>query len=160
MAIDLKIADLVITDSDDTIHIYGLGSCVAVILRDPVAGITGACHIMLPASPNGTPTTKPAKYADAAIRTMVKEMKDRGARKRNMTAKIVGGARMFSFHSPKETLEPVGRRNERSVRKLLERLAIPLISHDTGGNHGRTVEIESATGSVRIKTIHRGEKII
>ena len=160
MAIDLKIADLVIADSGETIRVHGLGSCIAVVLRDRVTGVTAAGHIMLPNSPNGVPTSKPAKYADEAIDRMVKEMKNRGVRVKNVIAKIIGGAHMFSFQSTKEALEPVGSRNEKSVRELLERLGIPVVSEDTGGSHGRMVEIETATGDVQIKTIHCGEKTI
>jgi chemotaxis protein CheD len=160
MATDLKIADLVVTRSREPICVYGLGSCIAVILRDSDAGVTGACHILLPSAPDGKPPGKPAKYADKAIDTMIKEMKNLGARKGKITARIVGGAHMFSFPSPKEGLPTIGERNVSRARQLLHALRIPIVSEDTGGDYGRTVEIDTTSGEVRITTVHHGEKTI
>jgi chemotaxis protein CheD len=160
MPIDLRIAELAVTESNETIRIYGLGSCIAVILHDPVARVTGAGHILLPSSPDGPPTRRRAKYADTAIRTMVKEMKNRGARTARMIAKLAGGAHMFSFASPREGVKLIGERNVLRAREILREIGIPVVAEDTGEDYGRTVEIDASTGQVLIRSINREERRI
>jgi chemotaxis protein CheD len=43
---------------------------------------------------------------------------------------------------------------------MLKELNIPLLGEDTGGNHGRTIEISSEDGRLMVKTIGFGIKYI
>ena len=45
-------------------------------------------------------------------------------------------------------------------REMLSSLNIPIISEDTGGNYGRTIEIHSDNGKLKIRTIGHGIKEI
>ncbi|MBP2642445.1 MAG: cheD [Firmicutes bacterium] len=136
---------------------YGLGSCVGIALYDPVAKIGGLAHIMLPDSTQARSTENPAKFADTCLPIMLAELIKGGAIKSRITAKIAGGAQMFTFANTTDIMR-VGERNSEAVREVLKRMDLRLIAEDTGGNYGRTVELNLGNGIFRIKTIDKGEK--
>ena len=82
-----------------------------------------------------------------------------GASKARLVAKIAGGAQMFAFSNATDIMK-VGNRNAESCKQILRRNGIRVVAEDTGGNYGRTVSIDLANGSYKIKTIDRGEKSI
>lgn len=47
-----------------------------------------------------------------------------------------------------------------SVKNQLQQLGIKLIAEDTGENYGRTVEFHPEDGSVIVKSVKRGSKLI
>lgn len=79
--------------------------------------------------------------------------------KKNVVAKIAGGAQMFSFNSKSDILK-IGQRNTIATKEKLKELNIPIISEDVGGNYGRTIELDSKDGSLLVKTIGHGINII
>jgi chemotaxis protein CheD len=54
----------------------------------------------------------------------------------------------------------IGYRNILSSKEKLKELNIPIISEDTGGNYGRTIELYSEDNRLMIKTIGFGIKQI
>ncbi|MCU4752733.1 chemotaxis protein CheD [Natrialbaceae archaeon A-CW2] len=148
--VQVGISELVVTEGDDTLKSYGLGSCLAVALYDPDSDIGGLAHVMLPdgdASDNSD--VKPGKYADTAIRALLRRMVERGASYTSVEAKIAGGSDMFEFES---FGDGVGKRNIDAARKELEKLGVPLVAEDVGGKHGRTVEFTPDTGKLIVRT--------
>ena len=112
---------------------------------------------MLPDSTQARSAENPAKFADTALPLMLDEIIRMGALKSRITAKIAGGAQMFTFANATDVMR-VGERNVEAVKQVLRRLDIRIIAEDTGGNYGRTVELKLDTGGYRIKTIDKGEK--
>ncbi|MDU2066787.1 MAG: chemotaxis protein CheD [Sporomusaceae bacterium] len=155
--IKVGMADYKIGSNPASIISYGLGSCVGIALYDPITKIGGLAHIMLPDSTQARSTENPAKFADTAIPLMLEEMIKSGASRSRITAKIAGGAQMFTFTNATDIMR-VGERNSEAVKVVLKKLAIRLVAEDTGGNYGRTVEIKLDTGMYRVKTIDKGEK--
>ncbi|MCM1100927.1 MAG: chemotaxis protein CheD [Clostridium sp.] len=158
--IKVGMADLKTCMSPDGLTTLGLGSCIGIAIRDPMAKIGGLAHIMLPDSTAiRNAGLNIAKFADTGIEELVRQMERRGARRGCMTAKIAGGATMFSFQS-KSDLTQVGARNaEASIRKLRQ-LNIPILAQDTGEDYGRTVIFYPETGDYVIRAVGRPEKII
>ena len=136
---------------------YGLGSCVGIALYDAINKIGGLAHIMLPDSTQARSTENPAKFADTALPLMLEEMIKMGALKNRITAKIAGGAQMFTFANATDVMR-IGERNSEAVRMLLKKMDIRILADDTGGNYGRTVELKIDTGIYRVRTIAQGEK--
>ncbi len=136
---------------------YGLGSCVGIALYDSLNKIGGLAHIMLPDSTQARSAENPAKFANTALPLMLDEMIKMGASKGRITAKIAGGAQMFTFANATDVMR-VGERNAEAVRMLLKKMDIRMIADDTGGNYGRTVELRLDTGIYRVRTIAQGEK--
>ena len=78
---------------------------------------------------------------------------------REVEAKVVGGAQMFTFSSSNE-MNSISYRNAESVLLELKKRGIRVIAEETGGNAGRTIELDLETGSLKIKTMGSGEKFI
>lgn len=138
---------------------YGLGSCVGIALYDSATKVGGLAHIMLPDSTQARSTENPAKFADTCLPLMLNELIKMGASKARITAKIAGGAQMFTFANATDIMR-VGERNGEAVKAVLKKLDIRILAEDLGGNYGRTVEFKLESGAYRIKTIDKGEKLL
>ncbi|QGU95044.1 chemotaxis protein CheD [Clostridium bovifaecis] len=157
--IRVGIADLNTAAPPRKLITVGLGSCIGIAIYDPNSKIGGLAHIMLPDSTQFSNISNPMKFADLAIPMLLDKMQKQGAIKRNLKAKIAGGASMFNF-SDKSMIMDIGNRNSISVKKVLKELGIPVLSEDTGGNKGRTMIFDTANGVVQIKTVGVGIKEI
>lgn len=146
------IADSAIVSSPDRLITMGLGSCIGIAIYDRVKKKAGLVHIMLPDSKQFKNIVNPLKYADLGIENLVNQMINKGCRKENMTAKIAGGASMFNFPD-KKIISDIGKRNSLAAIEIINKLSIPIIGQDIGGNKGRTMIFESEDGSVLIKSI-------
>ena len=155
--IKVGMADYKIGRNPDSLISYGLGSCVGIALFDSVNKVGGLAHIMLPDSTQARNAENPAKFANTALPLMLDEMLKMGAVKSRITAKIAGGAQMFTFANATDVMR-VGERNTEAVKTILKGLDIRIIAEDTAGNYGRTVELKLDTGIYRVKTIAKGEK--
>ena len=132
---------------------------VSICLYDTTSRISGLVHIMLPNSTQIKNNSNLAKFADTGIAKLLEVMIKMGARRNKIVSKIAGGAQMFSFSESSDVMR-IGARNIVATKETLERLGIPLIAEDTGGNHGRTIELYSESGILLIKTIGYGTKQI
>jgi len=153
--IKVGIADLNVAFSPDKLITVGLGSCVGIALYDKAIGFGGLAHIMLPDSTQFNKITNMIKFADLAIPILVEDMIKKGARLRNMSAKIAGGASMFNF-SDKSIVMDIGNRNGIAVKNALKILSIPIIGEDLGGNKGRTLIFDIGSGILSIRTVGLG----
>ncbi|MBQ9615076.1 MAG: chemotaxis protein CheD [Selenomonadaceae bacterium] len=157
--IRVGMADYKVGRAPSTLISYGLGSCIGVSLYDPQTKIGGLLHIMLPDSTQARASDNPAKFADTGIPLLLGDVLQLGASRSRLVAKLAGGAQMFAFANATDVMR-VGSRNAESVKKLLRDLNIRVIAEDTGGNYGRTVQIDLETGIYKVKTIDKGEKEI
>lgn len=154
----VSIAQARIEQAPAVLKAYGLGSCVAVALYDPVTTIGGLGHMLLPCRPQKTPLGSESKYVDAGICQMVDELVRAGANREGLVARIAGGANMFE--SAYQTLiSSIGARNAKSARETLAALGIPLVSEEVGGNRGRTVEFDLATGNMMVYCARDNEQV-
>jgi len=157
--IKVGMADLNVIKAPGILTTLGLGSCVGIALYDKYNKIAGLAHIMLPSSKEIKNNENKAKFADTGIELLIEMMVKEGAKKENLTAKVTGGSQMFSFNNNNSVLK-IGERNVTATKEKLNDLNIRIISEDTGGNYGRTIELNAEDGSLLIKTIGHGEKII
>ena len=151
--------DLNCTKNPGVLATIGLGSCVGISLYDPLSKVIGLAHCMLPDSTKILNNTNLAKFVDTAVIRLINDMARIGANKRNLKAKIAGGAQMFNFNSTNELMR-IGDRNVEATYKVLGQLCIPICGEDTGDNYGRTVELYSEDGRMLIKTIGHGNRVI
>ena len=157
--IKVGMADYKVGRSPSILISYGLGSCIGVSLYDPVSKIGGLLHIMLPDSRQARASDNPAKFADTGLPLMLNDVLAQGANKSRLVAKLAGGAQMFAFANATDIMK-VGTRNVEAVKQVLRTMGIKLLAEDTGGNYGRTVQIDLSNGVYKVKTIDRGEKEI
>ena len=97
--IKVGMADSNVCISPNAITTLGLGSCVGIVLYDPIRKIAGMVHVMLPDSTKIINNENKAKFADTGIDLLISQMLSIGAERRSLVAKIAGGAQMFAFGS-------------------------------------------------------------
>jgi len=145
---NVGIAQLVLCRAPEQLTCLGLGSCVAVILYDPMTKIGGIVHVLLPRAPPKCQNEE--KYADAGVRKLYLTILERGAVKDRLVAKLVGGAQMFT--SLNIAIANIGRENIREARNTLRTLGVKIVAEDLEGNRGRSAHFDSSTGKVTVRT--------
>jgi chemotaxis protein CheD len=153
----IGIADYVVVHNPAVLVTIGLGSCVGISIRDPIARFGGLAHILLPSIKESNNKDNPLKFADSAIEIVVDSLLKKGCVKSRLEAKIAGGASMFSFGNNSMN---IGERNVEGVKQKLKELNIPLLASDTGANYGRTIEFNIASGVMSVKSAFNGIKEI
>ena len=153
------IADYRIASGPYRIITVGLGSCVGISIYDTFSMTGGLAHIMLPESTQFQRIDNEAKFADLAIPKMIFELESLGVKRRNMAAKIAGGASMFQF-ADKGLNADIGQRNVEAVRSALRKLGIPVLAEDTGGNTGRTMILDLETKNVYVRLAGKEPKLL
>ena len=156
--IKVGMADLNVCTSPNVITTLGLGSCVGIVLHDPIRKIAGMVHVMLPDSKKILNNENKAKFADTGIDALILEMTKIGADRRGLIAKIAGGAQMFAFSSNNEMMR-IGDRNVEATKLKLQQLGIVIKAEDTGANYGRTIEFYHETGMLLIKSVGKEKKL-
>jgi len=147
---------IVSDDSNNILKATGLGSCVGVFIYDKKGKIGGLAHILLPQSPNHK-DKKSLKYADVALNELINDLIDKGAKKDNLVAKIVGGAQLYIVEND---MLKIGERNIESAEKILNEKKIPILGKDVGGNYGRTMEAYLSNGKVKVTSFKVKERWI
>ena len=137
-------------DADTMLITYALGSCVALMLHDPVARVAGMVHYMLPESPESEPEhqTRPCKFADTAIPYLLRAALAQGADRRRLVVFAAGGAQVMNDNS----IFNVGKRNCLALRKALWKFGLVAHAEDIGGTTVRTVRMEVASGRVTLQS--------
>jgi chemotaxis protein CheD len=128
-----------------------LGSCVGVLLVDSVLRFGGACHYLLPFEGAGAAATP--RFGNVAIATLVERMLVLGSRKRDLRAKLFGGASMLQGDRP--DAPNLGAKNVDVARQCLEQEGIPIVAEDVGGHTGRKLVFLTDRGHVWVKTLGR-----
>ncbi|GKU78649.1 chemotaxis protein CheD [Paenibacillus sp. L3-i20] len=158
--VKVGMADLNIALDGAVLKTTGLGSCVGLTLYDPKSKVAGMAHVMLPTSSITRESQfNVAKYADTAIPELLERMKAAGAKLERLEAKMAGGAQMFAFSGQSDSLR-IGPRNVESCIAMMNQYNIPILSQETGGNYGRTVEFDSNNGVLLIRSVQFGIKEI
>jgi chemotaxis protein CheD len=150
------VADMAISNAPDEVLItYSLGSCIAVVIYDPVVKVGGMLHYMLPESSLDLEKAKqnPHMFADTGITHLFRQSYQYGARKEHIIVKAVGGAQILDQNG----LFNIGKRNYLALRKILWRNNVAVVAEHVGGSVNRTVRLEVATGKVFLKVASQGE---
>lgn len=158
--VKVGIADMNVVEAPHVIRTSGLGSCVGIVLYNPLKSIAGLAHIMLPeASLSKAGPLNKAKFADTAILELVNRLETLGLNKNTLLAKIAGGAQMFQFNGTSDIMR-IGPRNVEAVKKTLQSLKINITGEDVGGNSGRTIEFSPVTHQLTVRTVNKGTHTI
>lgn len=157
--IKVGMADANVCITPDALTTLGLGSCVGIVLYDPVKKIAGLVHIMLPDSTKIMNNANKYKFADTGIDKLVEDMTKIGACRSNLVSKIAGGAQMFSFANNLDMMR-IGDRNVEATKEKLKSLGIKMLAEDTGANYGRTIEFYPETGKLHIRSVGKEQKVL
>jgi chemotaxis protein CheD len=129
-----------------------LGSCVGVFLRDPVLGISGATHYMLPRHQSSHPTPR---YGDVALRALLGKFTELGSSRRNIEAKVFGGASIMVALRDMNLnhVGHVGARNIEVAMEMLTVASVSIVEQNVGGTRGRKVSMASDTGQITLEFV-------
>lgn len=141
-------------NQNDVLVAFGLGSCVGVGVYDPVKGIAGLLHAVLPEPLNGSDLTS-TKYVGNGIKKLLEDVIQMGAVKERLIIRIAGGANMLTSPGLSKTFD-IGSRNITTAISILDSMKLKIIGQNVGGNSGRTFRIYVADGKMTIRII--GEK--
>lgn len=110
-----------------------LGSCVSACIRDPVAGVGGVNHFMLPHSDAGAWDTESAslRYGNFAMPRLINDILQRGGQSSRLEIKLFGGARLGS------DCGRIGSLNVSFVERYLQGVGLPWIVAEVGGTVAR-----------------------
>jgi chemotaxis protein CheD len=133
----------VVSHDADTVLTTILGSCVAACLRDPVAGIGGMNHFLLPDSRDSARVGDAERYGVHLMELLLNGLLKDGARRDRLEAKLFGGC---SFMTGRYA---IGERNVEFAERFLKAEGIRTGSGSTGGNKGRRIEFWPVSGRAR-----------
>jgi len=122
-----------------------LGSCVAACLFDPLVGVGGMNHFMLP---DGRAGDVSARYGANAMELLINELLKQGARRSRLQAKVFGGGNVLRGFA-----DPIGTRNANFVLEYLAAEAIPVAAQDLGDIHPRKVCFFVQTGRTLVRRL-------
>jgi len=148
----IGIAEQVVSRAPDRLVTLGLGSCVGLVLYDPVTKIGGMVHIMLPCAPQGMAGINKFKFADTAVPELIRLVTHAGASRHTLQAKLAGGAHMFN-NSYLTDVMSIGKRNVDVCLEQLQAHRIPVAAQDTGGIAGRSIEFNCEDGMLQVRTV-------
>lgn len=144
---ELRISNI----ASDRLVTFALGSCLGITVHDPVAGVGGMLHAMLPESASDPvrAQAQAATFVDTGVPALFKACYAFGAKKERMVVKVAGGARIGE--SGGADCFEIGRRNLLMLRKLLWKNNVLIAAEDVGGQQSRTMALDIASGLVTLK---------
>jgi chemotaxis protein CheD len=151
---DMKVSK----DTKDILITYSLGSCIGITVYDPMSGVGGILHFMLPDSSLDSAKARknPFIFADTGIPALFEAAFELGAKKGRLKVVIAGGANILD---PKDFFQ-IGKKNYTAARRLFKENRLSPDFEDVGGDVNRTVSLMITTGSTVIKTSAGAERRI
>jgi chemotaxis protein CheD len=143
------ISSIVISDDPRAVLVsYSLGSCIAVIVHDPVHAIGGMLQFMLPnasASPAKS-KERPAMFGDSGIPLLFERLEQKGCKQEQLIVKVAGGGSLCRSPGAFD----LGTRNQEIVREVMKQQGVLIVAEDLGGTKSRTVHLAIDTGRVTV----------
>ncbi|HEY0973748.1 MAG TPA: chemoreceptor glutamine deamidase CheD [Solimonas sp.] len=139
--------------ASDVMLVTVLGSCVSACIRDPLAGIGGMNHFMLPEAEGETSSSgwvnESARYGGYAMEMLINDLLKRGAARNRLETKVFGGGAVLAGF----TTSNVGERNGQFVLNYLRAEGLPLAGQDLFDVCPRRVHYFPRTGRVLVKRL-------
>lgn len=130
-----------------------LGSCVSACVRDPVAGVGGMNHFMLPVSVSGESSWNQlgleTRFGVAAMEQTINELLKTGARRELLEFKLFGGGKIIEGMDTND----IGARNIEFVKLFMIREGFKVVASDLGGPWPRKVNFFPKTGRVMVRRL-------
>lgn len=126
-----------------------LGSCISACIRDPLFGIGGMNHFMLPigdATGEAWPGTA-MRYGNFAMEHLINTILKHGGRRESLEVKVFGGGMIFA------QLTDVGRRNIEFIREYVRQEGLKVAAENVGDVHPRKIIYSPLTGQARQKKL-------
>ncbi|MBI3562454.1 MAG: chemoreceptor glutamine deamidase CheD [Gammaproteobacteria bacterium] len=129
-----------------------LGSCVSACIRDPVFGVGGMNHFMLPTNQgngsweaNGVGAS--TRYGSFAMEQLINDILKHGGVRKNLEVKLVGGGKILA------QMTDIGRKNIDFVEEYIRTEALKVIARDLGDIYPRKAYFTPLTGKAFVKKL-------
>lgn len=150
----VTVGDMKTGQNGDMLVTHALGSCLGLMVYDPVEKVGGLLHAMLPLSKINPQKaeTNPFMFVDTGVPELFKKLYDMGGQKKRLVVKAAGCGAPLG----KNEMFKIGDRNYTILKKILWKNGILIKAEDVGGAISRTVNLDLTTGQVIISS--KGEK--
>ncbi len=132
-----------------------LGSCISACIRDPIAGVGGMNHFMLPYDRRAKHRNEKqelgaaSRYGDFAMEMLINAILKEGGKRKNLEVKLFGGGKVIShIHST-----DVGQQNINFAHEYLGFEELTVVAENTGDIYPRKVNYFSGSGRVKMKKL-------
>ncbi len=127
-----------------------LGSCISACIRDPVFGVGGMNHFMLPEGDQdmiSQGATAATRYGNHAMEQLINDILKHGGSRKNLEVKIFGGGQVLA------QMTDVGDKNIRFITEYIATEGLRLVASDVGNIYPRKVYYFPLSGKVRMKKL-------
>ena len=140
----IEVGDMKCGRNGDLLVTHALGSCLGLMVYDPVARVGGLLHAMLPLSKINQQKAQanPYMFVDTGVPALFKALYELGGQKKRMIVKAAGCGNPIGNNE----MFKIGERNYTVLKKLLWKNGVLLDAEDVGGTDSRTVHFDLATG--------------
>lgn len=128
--------------SEDLVISTLLGSCIAACVWDPMVGVGGMNHFMLPQDKSATPGSGSARFGLYAMEMLINDLMKLGASRSRLEFKITGGGNMMG--------SDVAQRNIEFIHDFLQTEGFRLAANDVGGTQARRVAFMPVEGRMMV----------
>ena len=133
-----------VTSKPDEVLVTVLGSCVSACIRDPLKGIGGMNHFMLPQSKSGSwgGDNQSTRFGNFAMEKLINELLKAGCSRNSLEIKMFGGGNVT------DTRNQIGTENAEFALRYLEAEGLRCVAKDLGGQLPRRIHYYPMTGKV------------
>jgi chemotaxis protein CheD len=131
-----------------------LGSCVSACIRDPIFGIGGMNHFMLPLegdhssnSWKNAGNSAATRYGNVAMELLINNILKHGGNRSNLEVKVFGGGRILA------QMTDIGRRNIEFVHEYLRIEGFTIKAENLGDTTPRKIIYDPISGKVNMKKL-------
>ncbi len=142
-----------VTTNAEEMLVTVLGSCVAACIRDPVAGIGGMNHFMLPESADSMwdNVSSSMRYGNVAMERLINDILRGGGMRHRLEIKVFGGGNVLRGGSN------IGHRNADFVENYLASENLAIEAAHLRGELPRRIHYFPVTGKVMMLELRRTE---
>lgn len=132
-----------------TLVTHSLGSCVGVVIHDPVARVGGMLHAMLPDSTISAEraASRPFMFVDTGLPALFHAVYALGGVKQRLVVKVTGGAQFLD----ENRVFNIGQRNSEAVLSMLDRNGVVPRCVECGGRESRTIRLNLSSGELTLE---------
>lgn len=128
-----------------------LGSCISACVRDPISGVGGMNHFMLPVDKNSTGVSELSdanRYGNYAMENLVNALLNAGAKRERLEFKLFGGGRIMN------SMTNIGWYNIGFAFDYVYTEGFKIVSQDIGDIYPRKILFYPNSGRVRVRRLN------
>jgi len=147
LAVKVVAGDYYVSRQDEMICTV-LGSCVSTCIRDPIVGVGGINHFLLPDADCDL-LSESNRYGVFAMEQLINSIIKYGGCRENFEIKIVGGGNMMSGTND------IGQRNIAFIKKFMKTEGLKISAEDLGGDQARRIQYIVKTGQLMVHKLKK-----